>query len=118
LQRWSLTVTDSVDLPSEDRIDLSALDASRDDRRADALVQNVMNRITPTASVVDLYGFAGFQRAMATAAAVLLVVAGALVLATSRPPPNDLADLMAGWMQASHVPSNGELLSAYMGYRP
>ena len=111
-------MTDSVDFPPGDRIDLTALDASRDDRRADAVVQSVMSRITRTASVVDLFPFARFQRGMAVAAAVLLVVAGTVVLATSRPAPNDTADVIAEWAGASHVPTNGELLTAYMGYRP
>lgn len=112
-------MTDPDDLSSGGRIDLSALDVARDYRREEAVVQKVMHRIARTSSETDIISIARFQRGMAAAAAVLLMLASALVLATDRPPPDDdVADMMMGWVESGHVPTNGELLATYGGYRP
>ena len=112
-------MTDPDDLSSGGRIDLSALDVARDARREEAVVQRVMHRIARTSSETDVIPIARYQRGMAAAAAVLFMLAGALVVVTDRPPPDDdVADVMMGWVESGHVPTNGELLAAYGGYRP
>ena len=111
-------MTDPDDRSSGGRIDLGALDIARDRGREDAVMQKVMKRLARASSETDVIPIARYQRGMAAAAAVLLMVAGALVVVTDRPPPDDdVADMMMGWVESGHVPTNGELLAAYRGYR-
>lgn len=112
-------MTDPDDTSSRGRIDLSALDVAPDRGREDAVVQRVMNRIRLASTETDIIPIARFQWGMAAAAALLLMLASALVLATDRPAPDDeVANLMMGWVESGHVPTNGELLATYGGYRP
>lgn len=103
---------------TDGRVDLRALDADRDAQREDAIMKTVMTgialrpqRVVPSAPP-DLLRL---RRVLLAAAAVLAAIAAATVLRTR---PTASTDVIAGWTQSSHVPTNGELLAAYHGYHP
>jgi hypothetical protein len=105
--------------PDDGRVDLRGLELTPDAKREDAIVAGVMSRLSraPRAAVVSApIELLRLRRALLAAAAVLAAIAAASVLQTRRQDAS--TDVIAGWTQSSHVPTNGELLAAYHGYRP
>jgi hypothetical protein len=102
------------------RLDLRALAAEHDPARVDAVIGAVMSRIETTRQPRDdLASMRRYQRVLLAAAAVLAAVATAAVVAAPR--RSQVAaptDVIASWTETQHVPTNGELLAAYQGYRP
>jgi hypothetical protein len=101
--------------PEPGRVDLRALTDPADPLQADRVVQAALVRAAlgprPARRVAHL-------TALLAAAALLLVAAGVLLLAPGRQAPEEPAGLIADWAASSHVPTNGELLAAFGGYRP
>ena len=112
-------MTERPDDSGGPRLDLRALDIADNRTRADAVMRAVLEQITARRSQPEwLAWMPRAQRSLAAAAAILLLLAGAVVLAEGRGNPGaDVADLMATWASSGHVPTNGELLAAYQGYR-
>jgi hypothetical protein len=104
----------------EGRLDLRVLDADHDPDRSDVVIGAVMSRIAATSQPRDdLAIMRRYQRLALAAAAVLAAIATAAVVAAPR--RSQLAaptDVIASWTETQHVPTNGELLAAYQGYRP
>jgi hypothetical protein len=105
--------------PVDGRVDLRGLDLGQDARREDASVAAVMSRLShapqPVAEAAPVE-LLRLRRVLLVAAAVLAAIAATTVVRTRRPDASP--DVIAGWTQSSHVPTNGELLAAYHGYRP
>lgn len=105
------------------RLDLRALDAAMDATRDNAVITEVMSRIaseTPGAAD-DITRLVRAQRRLLAVAAVLAAIAAAAVLASPRRPaesPTPAPEVIASWTESRHVPTNGELLAVYQGYRP
>lgn len=101
------------------RLDLRALDLDENRPRADAIMRAVLEQIAPGIDQPEWWAWmARAQRGLAAAAAVLLLLAGALVFAERRSETGvDPTELIETWAASSHVPTNAELLSAYLGYR-
>jgi len=57
------------------------------------------------------------SRWVATVAAAIIILSAAVVLLTRDPPPSPEVVITA-WADRQHVPTNGELLSAFLGYTP
>jgi negative regulator of sigma E activity len=106
---------------------LRAID-SADAQQADRVIAAAMSRISaspdqyPRDTVVALAE--RFTRPALVAAAVLAAVAIGTVAFTnarrerdSSPEASQVATL-ASWAESQHVPTNGELLLAFQGYRP
>jgi hypothetical protein len=104
----------------EGRLDLRALDVEHDPARADAVIGAVMSRIATTRQPRDdLAILRRYQRLALAAAAVLAAVATAAVVAVPRRSQEAApSEVIASWTESQHVPTNGELLAAYQGYRP
>lgn len=101
------------------RLDLRALDAEHDPARADAVIGAVMSRIEATGQPRDdLASLRRYQRVLLAAAAVLAAIATTAVVAAPRRSQAAPTDVIASWTESQHVPTNGELLAAYQGYRP
>ena len=106
----------------ERRLDLRSLDAANDPARTDAIVGAVMSRVRDMPRDVilseakDLLLFRRYQRLLLAVAAVLAAIATAAIARSSR--SADSPDVIADWATSSHVPTNGELLAAFHGYRP
>ena len=106
---------------SEHRLDLRALDAGPDPARTDAVVAAVMKRIATGTRVPgnDVMRLLRVRRRMLATAAVVTIIAGAALLGAPRRASVDPAGtLIARWSQTEHVPTNGELLVIFQGYRP
>jgi hypothetical protein len=103
------------------RLDLRSLDAAADHRRSDAVIRAVMSSITRGAISLEIVPTLGrLHRGMA-AAAVLFALMAAITVLFERGgdrAAGDGMELLERWAQSSHVPSNGELLTVYQGYRP
>ena len=107
------------------RLDLRSLDVVPDPVRIDAIVGAVMHRVRSDEAEherrhEDLAALRRARRYLLAAAAVFAFIATASVLTSSRR-TNDFgqgADVVARWAEALHVPTNGELLVIYQGYRP
>jgi hypothetical protein len=112
-------MTENRERRAESRLDLRALDVTDDLAREDAVILAASRRISTRAHDAEWPDWmTRAQRGLAAAAAVLLLMAGAVVLAQSdQSAPADPAELIQHWARSSHIPTNGELLSAYMGYR-
>ena len=54
---------------------------------------------------------------VATAAAAIIILSAAVVLLT-RDTPSSPESVIASWAERQHVPTNGELISAFLGYTP
>ena len=110
-----MTERDSV---TPGRADLSALDGSRDFTDVtDRVVSPALTRFI----AMRRGGFASTLREfavpmLAAAVVVMAVGLGALVMVTDAPRPGDPAVLLAQWIEAEHVPTNGELLFTFQGY--
>lgn len=99
------------------RIDLSAIDpfeAGLEDRVVSAAMLRV--RAAPRSAMDDL---ARLWRPGLAAAAVFTALAIGTLLTRNNEVANESpeADVMQ-WVASEHVPSNGELLVAFNGYRP
>lgn len=104
---------------AESRLDLRALDASGDADREDAVIRAVLTRISEREPRSEWpVWIARAQRGLAAAAAVLLLLAGASFFSAREvSAPADAVELIQAWAASSHVPTNGELLAAFEGYR-
>ena len=101
----------------EGRLDLRSLDAAEDPARTDAIVGAVMSRVVVIPSEArNLLLLRRYQRRLLAIAAVLAAIATAAIATSSR--SADSGDLIIDWATSSHVPTNGELLAAFHGYRP
>lgn len=114
-------MTENRERGAESRLDLQALELTDDPAHEDAVIQAAVRRISTSTRARDAewpVWMTRARRGLAAAAAVLLFLAGAVVLAQSgEGAPTDPAELIQHWARSSHIPTNGELLSAYMGYR-
>lgn len=113
-------MTDSSDTPG--RVDLRALAPEEAER--ERAVSAVMSRLAgrpqrpPERSDAVLEAVAFLpSRWVATAAAAIIILSAAVVLLTRDPPPSPEATI-AAWVDRQHVPTNSELLSAFLGYTP
>jgi hypothetical protein len=112
---------------SSGRIDLRAID-SADARQADRVIAAAMSRIAtspeqyPGDTLVALAE--RFTRPALVAAALLAAVAIGTVAYSDAPRERDSSPLasqvatLTSWAESQHVPTNGELLLAFQGYRP
>jgi hypothetical protein len=110
-------MTDDV----QPRVDLSAVDAHRDAAREELVIAGVMARVAALhrKGAADAARLRAARRWLLAAAAVLVVAAaGAVRIAPRRPGAEDPSALVGDWAQSNHVPTNGELLAAFQGYRP
>lgn len=98
------------------RIDLHSLDAGDDPARTDAIVGSVMTTIERRPRGADIRELRRYRVTLAAAAAVFAAIA--IVAMRGRPGDSRADDLVAEWARDGHVPTNGELLAAYLGYRP
>lgn len=100
------------------RLDLRLLDVGDEQARADEVMRAVMERIARGATEPDwLVGLVRARRALATVAAILLLIAGAFVMRESGTDTGiELAEQIESWALTRHAPTNGELLAAYKGY--
>jgi len=106
---------------SERRLDLRALDAALDDERTEAVVAAVMSRIASEmhGTTDDITRLLQARRRMMFVAAALAGLAAVAMFAfPQRPGASSGADPISAWSQSSHVPTNGELLAVFQGYRP
>jgi len=112
-------MTESGDL-QRGRLDLRALGAGVDDARTEAIIGMVISRIGARRQRAgDIETLRRMQRRLMVAAAVLAAIATASVVASPRRQVGmPAADLVASWSQANHVPTNGELVAVFRGYRP
>lgn len=112
-------MTDGIGDRDAERLDLRELDLVADRSREDAAVQAVLARITARPIQQEWWAWmARAQRGLAAAAVVFVLLAASLVL-TGRgsDTQGDLATLIESWVTSGQVPTNGELLTAYQGYR-
>lgn len=108
--------------PTPRRIDLRALN-SADVVQADRVIAAAMSRISvsrvqyPRDAVAEMV--ARFTRPALVAAAILAAVALGTVAVTDgrRESDSPQVAMLANWAEAQHVPTNGELLLAFQGYR-
>ena len=110
-----MTERDSV---TPGRADLRALDGSGHfTDLADRLVARALARFMEKRRGEFVSTLRGFAVPMLAAAAVVMAVGlGALAIMTSAPDPHAPADVVAQWIEANHVPTNGELLLTFQGY--
>lgn len=100
------------------RLELRILDLADAPRRTDALVSSVMAEIKRRPRADGVHELRRYRLVLLAAAAVLCAIA--LVAMRAFPAGSQVAaaDMIAGWAREGHVPTNGELLAAYQGYRP
>lgn len=99
------------------RLDLRILDAGDEPGSTGVLVRAVMDEIRRRPRDDHGRELHRYRIAVAVAAAVFATIA----LATMRARPGDssaAADIIVEWALDGHVPTNGELLATYQGYRP
>ena len=111
----------SSDESDEMRLDLRALDAIPATVRIDAIVTEVMARIEAGRAMrSDMVArLLRVRRWTAAAAAALAVITTATVVSSPRRSSDSAdAEMIARWADERHVPTNGELLATYQGYRP
>ena len=110
-------MTDSLREPG--RIDLRAIDEPADPLQAERVIAAAMSRIVADGeSSGDVLASIGVyaRPLLATAAALVLIATGTLIVTQSRTPTDQSASMLASWAETSHVPTNGELLAAFQGY--
>jgi hypothetical protein len=112
-------MTEETDDGHRERLDLRALDVGPIPLREDATVQGVLARITTRSIQPEWQSWmVPAQRGLAAAAAVFILLAGAMVFLQRGPTTGtDATALIESWVATGQVPTNGELLTAYMGYR-
>lgn len=99
------------------RIDLRALDELADPARAERVISAALARVNLTPRALPW--LAGrFRPILAVAAVLFLVAFGLLRGAPRAEAPVEPSAALAGWVASDHVPSNGEILTAFRGYRP
>jgi hypothetical protein len=100
------------------RADLRALDGSGDFADvANRVVAPALARFMAKRRSEFAPTLRGFAVPLVAAAAVVMAVGlGGLAVITSAPRPRDPAELLAQWIEANHVPTNGELLLTFQGY--
>jgi hypothetical protein len=100
------------------RADLRALDGSGDfSDVADRIVSPALARFVATRRTGFASTLRGLAVPMLAAAAVVMAVGfGALATVTDAPRLGGPPDLLAQWIEADHVPTNGELLFTFQGY--
>jgi hypothetical protein len=105
--------------PSRGRIDLRAINA--DGGAADRVIARAMQQIRSDplrAEREPLVDIDRYVRPVLVAAAVLAALAAGIVTTTRRPTYDTPAiATLASWVETQHVPTNGELLVAFKGYR-
>ena len=105
-----------------ERMDLSALDAADDPVRRDAVLAAVMQRVHSRQQRSDVVlQLLRPRRRLAVATAALAALAAVALLALPGPTantPSTADEKLLGWMNASRTPSNAELLTVFLGYRP
>ena len=104
-----------------ERIDLRAID-NADPGREDRVIAATMSRIaeSPQQYPRDLLleWTERFTRPALVAAAVLAAIAlGTVTLTRSHESQAPQVVALASWVETQHVPTNGELLLAFQGYR-
>jgi hypothetical protein len=100
------------------RADLRAFDSSGEFAEvADRIIAPAIARFVATRRTGFASTLRGLAAPMLAAAAVVMAIGiGALAIVTDAPRPGVPAELLAQWMEAEHVPTNGELLFAFQGY--
>jgi hypothetical protein len=106
--------------PSRGRIDLRSIDVHGG--AADRVIAGAMEqiRLDPLRAEPDTFGNVDrYLRPALVAAAVLAALAAGVVASSSRRPSYDTPAIatLASWVETQHVPTNGELLVAFKGYR-
>ncbi len=99
------------------RIDLRALDDPGDAGKAEQIIRSALARVDLTPRVAPWLA-ARSGPVLAAAAAVLVVAFGLLALAPRGKASPGASAILAEWIAASHVPTNGEILAAFQGYLP
>lgn len=111
-------MTDDAKQPG--RIDLRAIDEGAQAPDADWVIAQALARSAafpgkPQPGVFAI--LAAHSRPLFAAAAILLIIATGTLVLTSAGSPDIAPDVvLAEWAQSSHVPTNGELLTAFQGY--
>jgi hypothetical protein len=113
-------MTDASRIP--ERADLRPL--APDDVERERVVGAVMSRLAgrpqlapqPPAALLESVTFVrpGW---VATAAAAIIVLSAAVALVDRDPPPSP-ESVIVSWADRQYVPTNGELLTAFLGYTP
>jgi hypothetical protein len=101
------------------RIDLRPIDEPADPLQAERVIAAAMSRMAANGeSSGDVLASIGVyaRPLLATAAALLLIATGTLIVTQSRIATDQSASVLASWAETSHVPTNGELLAAFQGY--
>ena len=100
------------------RVDLSALEDSGDFTAvADRVITPALARFIAMRQGGFIGTLRGFAMPMLAAAVVVMAIGlGALISVTTAPRRGDPAVLLAQWIEAEHVPTNGELLFTFQGY--
>lgn len=101
-----------TDYPAPGRMDLRVLDEPRDPDQAGRVIRTALARAGLEWRVLPWLA-RRFRPLAATAAALLLAGLGFLGWA----PRDRGADVPASWIAEQRVPTNGELLAAFQGYR-
>lgn len=102
------------------RIDLRAIDEAAESPVADRVIAEVLVRSAgflgrPQPDVFEI--LAAHSRPLFAAAATLLIIATGTLVLTSGASVDTTPDVvLAEWAQSNHVPTNGELLTAFQGY--
>lgn len=110
-------MTDSSSKPG--RIDLRVIDDPADPLQAERVIAAAMSRMSVTRESNGdvLATIVAYSRPLlAAAAAILLIAAGTLAVTQRRMQDDQPESVLATWAEASHVPSNGELLATFQGY--
>ena len=112
-------MTESTGDRDSERLDLRALDIAVSSAREDATMQAVLARITPRSIQPEWWVWMSrAQRGLAAAAVIFVLLAGAAILSgRDTDTGGDVTALIEAWVASGEVPSNGELLTAYKGYR-
>ena len=111
-------MTEKMDDRDRGRLDLRALDVGSSASHEDAVIHAVLARIATRSMQPEWHSWmVPAQRGLAAATVVFVLLAGAVVLSRRGPEETDGTTLIESWVAAGQVPTNGELLAAYMGYR-
>lgn len=103
------------DIYKSERLDLSALELPTPAAHEDSIT-TLMARVNASRSMASQLRF---RRVLLAAAAILVAVAiGSWNLNGVERPAANGDYLLREWLDAGHVPTNGELLLAYHGYAP
>src|SRR5205814_7571067 len=118
MPHWSRTMTDPT--RPLGRVDLRGIDA--DESAADRVIGRAMDEIrsNPSRAVTQpLVEVDRYLRPALMAAAVLAAIAAGIVATTNARSADDTPAIttLASWAETRHVPTNGELLVAFQGYR-